>query len=151
MFLGDWAAPSGSLNQFCQRKHFCCGRPDRSLVLVGSLLRCLPLTPLSIYELSLSCSIFPSFLEKCVLFSIISFQHLQSSYQSVSHLQLPLFSLIPLHCAFVSHSLASPALFCFRIFCFSPSPSWHPPCNRRPSVPPHCDYVPVPTDLLLCV
>lgn len=45
----------------------------------------------------------PSLLEKCVLFSIISFHHLRSVSQSVSHLQLPLFSLTPLHCAFVSH------------------------------------------------
>lgn len=135
MFLGDKAAPSGSLNHFCQRKHFCCGRPDRSLVLVGSLLRCLPLTPFSIYKLCLSCSIFPSLLEKCVLFPVISFCHLQSVSQSVSHLQLPLFSLVPLHCAFVSHSLSSPALFfCSLIFCFPPSPSWHPSYNRCPSV-----------------
>lgn len=83
LIIGGWAAPFGSLNLFCERKHLP-GRQDRSLVLVGSLLRCLPLTPCSIYELSFSCSAFPSLLEKCVLFSIISFQHLQSASQSVN-------------------------------------------------------------------
>lgn len=103
---------------------------------MGSLLRCLPLNPFSIYKLSLSCSIFPFLLEKHVLFSIISFCHLQIVSQSVSHLQLPLIS-----CFLSSHSTVLlsviPCLpqlfFCFFIFCFPPSPSWHPSCNRCPS------------------
>lgn len=83
----------GSLHLFYQRKHFS-GRKDRGLVLDGSLLGFFPLTPCSIYKLFFSCSVFLFFLEKCVLFSIISFHHLQSISQSVNRLQLPVCLLL---------------------------------------------------------
>lgn len=109
--------------------HICCGRPDRSLVFVGSLLRCLSLNHFSVYELALSCSVFSSLLETCVLFSIVCFCHLQRISQSVSHLHLSLFSLISLNCAFVSHTLSSPSLFFFSSFTIM-APSYY----RYPSV-----------------
>lgn len=96
-----------------------------------------------------------SLLEKCVLFSIISFHHLRSVSQSVSHLQLPLFSLIPLHCAFVSHSLSSSALFLFP-YLLLPSSTITASLLEQMSLcllpyPLHCHCVPVLIDLILCV
>lgn len=142
LIIGGWAAPFGSLNLFCERKHLP-GRQDRSLVLVGSLLRCLPLTPCSIYELSFSCSAFPSLLEKCVLFSIISFQHLQSSSQSVNCLQLPL-------CVF-SHP--PPLCFYQSLLVFPSSVLLLPHLLLPSSTSRHLSFmsgVPLPSVLWLC-
>lgn len=71
------------------RESTCLTKKDRGLLLDRFLLGFFPLNPCRIYKLFFSCSVFLFFLEKCVLFSIISFRHLQSISQSVNHLQIP--------------------------------------------------------------
>lgn len=71
------------------RESTCLAERTGNLFWMDPCLGFFPSPPCSIYKLFFSCSVFLFFLEKCVLFSIISFRHLQSISQSVNRLQLP--------------------------------------------------------------